>query len=22
VPVNTYMMDGPINYHHSGAAPV
>ncbi len=22
VPVNTYMMDGPMNYHHTGAAPV
>ncbi|AUL48305.1 catalase [Bordetella trematum] len=22
VPVNTYMIDGPMNYHHTGAAPV
>ena len=22
VPVNTYMMDGPMNYHHTGNAPV
>jgi len=22
VPVNTYMMDGPMNYHHTGAKPV
>ena len=22
VPVNSYMMDGPMNYHHTGAAPV
>ena len=22
VPVNTYMMDGPMTYHHTGAAPV
>ena len=22
VPINSYMMDGPMNYHHTGAAPV